>query len=247
MILCEQDLADFGFDFSLTLAQKIADELTNKDIELVLLDESAMRALNFEQRGVDKATDVLSFPLVDFCENLSQGVNFGDENLKNGLRGANFGSENLENSPRGVNFLGENLKNGLCGVNFENKNLENLPHGVNFERENLSENQISSENLQNNAEFLDKNLKNEPSGANFSSKNAQNLPLGSIVINANAVFSESSRLKHSAEAEFTLLFLHALLHLLGYNHEIDSGQMRTMEKRLIERFKLPQSLIIRNE
>ena len=191
MILCEQNLAEFGFDFSLTLAQKIADELTNKDIELVLLDESAMRALNFEQRGVNKATDVLSFPLVGICEN--------------------------------------------------------LPQGVNFERENLSENQISSENLQNNAEFLDKNLKNEPSGANFSNKNAQNLPLGSIVINANAVFSESQRLKHSAEAEFTLLFLHALLHLLGFNHETDSGQMRAMEKRLIERFKLPQSLIIRNE
>ena len=60
MILCEQNLAEFGFDFSLTLAQKIADELTNKDIELVLLDEKAMRALNFEQRGVNKATDVLS-------------------------------------------------------------------------------------------------------------------------------------------------------------------------------------------
>ena len=200
MILCEQNLAEFGFEFDLNLATKIADELTNKDIELVLLDESAMRALNFEQRGVNKATDVLSFPLVDFCEN----------------------APSAENS-------------------------QNLPHGVNFERENLSENQISSENLQNNAEFLDKNLKNEPFGANFSSKNAQNLPLGSIVINANAVFSESQRLKHSAEAEFTLLFLHALLHLLGYDHETDSGQMRAMEKRLIERFKLPQSLIIRNE
>ena len=233
MILCEQNLAEFGFEFDLNLATKIADELTNKDIELVLLDESAMRALNFEQRGVNKATDVLSFPLVDICENLPQGVNFW--------------GENLENSPRGVNFLGENLKNGLCGVNFENKNLENLPHGVNFGGENLSENQISSKNLQNRTEFLDKNLKNEPSGANFSSKNAQNLPLGSIVINANAVFSEASRLKHSAEAEFTLLFLHALLHLLGYNHETDSGQMRAMEKRLIERFGLPKSLIIRNE
>ena len=143
MILCEQNLAEFGFDFSLSLAQKIADELTNKDIELVLLDESAMRVLNLEQRGVNKATDVLSFP------------------------------------------------------------LNAVP-------------------------------------------NTENSLLGSIVINANAVSSEAKRLKHSAEAEFGLLFLHALLHLLGYNHETDSGQMRAMEKGLVEQFKLPKSLIIRN-
>lgn len=144
MILCEQDLAEFDLDFGLDLAEKIASELTDKDIELVIVDESAMKAINSAQRGIEKATDVLSFA------------------------------------------------------------LKAVP-------------------------------------------NAVNLPLGSIVINANAVKDEAKARKHSKEAEFTLLFLHGILHLLGFDHEKDSGQMREKERQIIEKFKLPQSLIIRSE
>lgn len=144
MILCEQNLAEFDLDFGLDLAEKIASELTDKDIELVIVDESAMKAINSAQRGIEKATDVLSFA------------------------------------------------------------LKAVP-------------------------------------------NAVNLPLGSIVINANAVKDEAKARKHSKEAEFTLLFLHGILHLLGYDHEKDSGQMREKERQIIEKFKLPQSLIIRSE
>lgn len=144
MILCEQDLAEFDLDFGLDLAEKIASELTDKDIELVIVDENAMKAINSAQRGIEKATDVLSFA------------------------------------------------------------LKAVP-------------------------------------------NTANLPLGSIVINANAVKDEAKARKHSKEAEFTLLFLHGILHLLGFDHEKDSGQMREKERQIIEKFKLPQSLIIRSE
>ncbi len=210
MILCEQDLRDFGFEFSLDLVGQIAARLTNRDIELVVLDEKAMKTLNFEQRGVNKPTDVLSFPLVDICENLSQGVNFWGEN----------GGENLSENK----ILGENA-------------CENLQNCAEF----------LGENLQNYAEFLGENSQNGLQGVNFSSENSQKLPLGSIVINANAVFAEAKRLGHSEEAEFALLFLHGLLHLLGYNHEKDKGEMREKERELIAKFKLPKSLIIRNE
>jgi len=72
-------------------------------------------------------------------------------------------------------------------------------------------------------------------------------PLGSIVINIDAVKEAANKYGHSPQEEFTLLFIHGLLHLLGYDHETDQGQMRQKEQELIEEFHLPQSLIIRNE
>lgn len=139
MILCEQYLAEF--DLSLDLPENIATYLTDKDIELVIVDEETMCEINKTQRGIDKSTDVLSFPL----------------------------------------------------------------------------------------------------------KNIENLPLGSIVINANAIKKEAKERGHSENNEFALLFLHGILHLLGFDHEKDNGEMRAKEKELIAHFKLPQSLIIRNE
>ncbi|MGI5842346.1 MAG: rRNA maturation RNase YbeY [Christensenellales bacterium] len=43
---------------------KINDE--NITINLGYVNESAMQKLNHEKRGIDKVTDVLSFPLIDF-------------------------------------------------------------------------------------------------------------------------------------------------------------------------------------
>lgn len=72
-------------------------------------------------------------------------------------------------------------------------------------------------------------------------------PLGSIVISANHVEEKAKELGHSINDEFSLLFIHGLLHLLGYDHEIDAGEMREEEKKLIKKFNLPQSLIIRTQ
>ncbi len=73
------------------------------------------------------------------------------------------------------------------------------------------------------------------------------LPLGSIIISKDKVKEASKEFGHSQSEEFALLFIHGLLHLLGYDHEIDNGEMREKEKELIERFNLPKSLIVRSE
>lgn len=73
-----------------------------------------------------------------------------------------------------------------------------------------------------------------------------NLPLGSIVINLEMASRISSQLGHTLEAEIALLFTHGLLHLLGYDHEIDNGEHREKEAKVIEYFNLPKSLITRN-
>ncbi len=71
-------------------------------------------------------------------------------------------------------------------------------------------------------------------------------PLGSIVISSWHIETISNELGHTQDDELALLFIHGFLHLLGFDHEVDSGEMREEEKRLIKEFNLPESLIIRN-
>ena len=132
MIFCECE-----FD---PLLEQIADFLGAGDVELVFVNDDEMRKINREQRGIDKATDVLSFP------------------------------------------------------------YEQVPGGL----------------------------------------------MGSVVISTDTASRVAAGLGHSIECEIALLFLHGILHILGYDHEIDDGQMRGKEKEVIEHFNLPNSLIIRN-
>ena len=132
MIFCECE-----FD---PLLEQIADFLGAGDVELVFVNDDEMRKINREHRGIDKATDVLSFPY-------------------------------------------EQVSDGL---------------------------------------------------------------MGSVVISTDTASRVASELGHSIECEIALLFLHGILHILGYDHEIDNGQMREKEKEVIEHFSLPNSLIIRN-
>ncbi|MCQ2891159.1 rRNA maturation RNase YbeY [Helicobacter pylori] len=70
-------------------------------------------------------------------------------------------------------------------------------------------------------------------------------PLGSVVINAPLAQENALKLGHSLENEIALLFIHGVLHLLGYDHEKDKGEQRQKEGELIKAFGLPLSLIER--
>jgi len=72
-------------------------------------------------------------------------------------------------------------------------------------------------------------------------------PIGSIVISADHVRGGAEQFGHSESDEFALLFLHGLLHLLGYDHETDNGEMRRKEEEIIHSLQLPESLIVRTE
>ena len=80
----------------------------------------------------------------------------------------------------------------------------------------------------------------------FPLEDMPGMPLGSIVISLDTAKRNANELNHSIEEEIKLLFIHGLLHLLGYDHETDNGEMREKEKEIIEKFNLPKSLIIRN-
>ncbi len=130
-----------SLDIDEDFLNKIASSLTNKEIELIITSDEDIKDINKEHRGIDKSTDVLSFP------------------------------------------------------------YEDMPMA----------------------------------------------PLGSIVISDSHVIQKSEELGHSQRDELALLFIHGLLHLLGYDHEVDNGEMRTEEKNIIEKFNLPKSLIIRTQ
>jgi probable rRNA maturation factor len=72
-----------------------------------------------------------------------------------------------------------------------------------------------------------------------------NIPLGSIVISVDFVQEKADEYNHSFDDELALLFIHGILHLLGFDHEKDDGEHREKEEELIKKFKLPKSLIVR--
>lgn len=72
------------------------------------------------------------------------------------------------------------------------------------------------------------------------------MPLGSIIISVDYAQEKAKEFNHTLEEEITLLFIHGLLHLLGYDHEVDQGEHRNREEELIKTFHLPKSLIVRN-
>ncbi len=127
--------------------EKIADALSDKEVELIITDDETIQELNAQHRGKNNATDVLSFPME----------------------------------------------------------------------------------------------------APFTEQSIFGMPLGSIVIAESFVKEKAAEFGHTIQDELSLLFIHGMLHLLGFDHEHDHGEMRMREKELIEAFDLPNSLIVRTE
>jgi len=95
-----------------------------------------------------------------------------------------------------------------------------------------------------NSQFRDKNTPTDV--LSFPYDDMPFTPLGSIIISIDFVEEKSKLYNHSFEDELTLLYIHGLLHLLGYDHEVDNGEHRDKEEELIKKYGLPNSLIVRN-
>ena len=192
MILCEQPYPE--------ILDAIAAELGGGSVELIFVRGEEMRRLNAQTRGIDKTTDVLSFPL-DPAAFAGFGGDLSEENSAHENSGAKI-------------------------LNAANSASENF-------------NTINSEDESSG----DENLKNE----NFGGGNFAPVLLGSVVINLDLVELKAAQLGHGRDDETALLFTHGLLHVLGFDHESDDGQMRAKECEIIEKFRLPKSLIVRTD
>lgn len=69
--------------------------------------------------------------------------------------------------------------------------------------------------------------------------------LGDIAIAKGVAARQARDAHHSLPTELKVLALHGLLHLIGYDHEHDRGEMRRLEQRLRRRGGLRQGLIER--
>lgn len=61
------------------------------------------------------------------------------------------------------------------------------------------------------------------------------IELGDIFINRDKVLSQAKEYDHSIKREFVFLFVHGLLHLLGYDHmnKEDEKKMFSLQKKII--------------
>ncbi|MBI4467940.1 MAG: rRNA maturation RNase YbeY [Acidobacteria bacterium] len=60
--------------------------------------------------------------------------------------------------------------------------------------------------------------------------------LGDVIISPQVAYEQALESGTSFEREVKYLVVHGLLHLCGYDHETDRGQMRRLERRLRRRF-----------
>ena len=68
---------------------------------------------------------------------------------------------------------------------------------------------------------------------------------GEIAISADMAVQNALRLGHDAAQEVKILTLHGILHLAGFDHERDNGEMARKEAELREKLGLPSGLIER--
>lgn len=68
---------------------------------------------------------------------------------------------------------------------------------------------------------------------------------GDLAISVATASRQAGEQGHPLATELKVLMLHGLLHLAGYDHETDEGQMARRERLLRARLKLPQGLIER--
>ncbi|MGO9339992.1 MAG: rRNA maturation RNase YbeY [Terracidiphilus sp.] len=68
---------------------------------------------------------------------------------------------------------------------------------------------------------------------------------GDLAISVTTALGQAVEQGHSLSTEIKVLILHGLLHLAGYDHEVDDGKMARRERLLRAKLKLPQGLIER--
>jgi probable rRNA maturation factor len=136
-------------------------EAANSDFAVAFVSDKRIKKLNAFFRGIDRPTDVLSFP-------------------------------------------------------FENASFNQIDSGN-------SETDTLSSNFNFDSEIFTKNQKRF---------------LGDIVISAERAQIQAKQNKLTLENEIKQLILHGFLHLLGYDHEKDNGEMNALELKMRKKLKI---------
>ncbi|MGL5615403.1 MAG: rRNA maturation RNase YbeY [Sarcina sp.] len=110
---------DFQKNLMKTIEFALKEEEVDKpcEISLVFVDNEEIREINNQTRGMDKATDVLSFPMLDYPE---------DEVYKDAYKGYNFNESFYD---------GDELVLGDIVLSLERAEEQRVEYNHSFERE----------------------------------------------------------------------------------------------------------------
>jgi probable rRNA maturation factor len=90
--------------------------------------------------------------------------------------------------------------------------------------------------------------KNKPTDVlSFPRQAGSGKPGGDIAISAQIARQSAQDRGHSLAEELKVLILHGMLHLAGYDHERDNGEMAARETALRTKLGLPVTLIERSK
>jgi probable rRNA maturation factor len=97
-----------------------------------------------------------------------------------------------------------------------------------------------------NGRFRGKNMATDVLSFPVSVENGTGKPMaGEIAISADIAKRNARELGHGSAEEVKILTLHGILHLAGYDHESDHGEMARREAKLRAKLRLPIGLIER--
>jgi len=97
-----------------------------------------------------------------------------------------------------------------------------------------------------NRRHLGRNYSTDVLSFGYSNESIEGLPfLGEIVIAPEVALRQALRWQSPHERELRRLLVHGILHLLGYDHETDKGEMIRLQRRVLRRraFLAGESLI----
>jgi probable rRNA maturation factor len=96
-----------------------------------------------------------------------------------------------------------------------------------------------------NRRFRRKNRPTDVLSFPADNSNGARKTAGDIAISVEIARQNAAVLGHSLDIELKILILHGILHLAGYDHEDDNGEMASLENKLRTKMKLPAGLIHR--
>ena len=195
-------------------------------ISITLTNPEVIHKLNKEYRNVDRATDVLSFPMFE--------KNEIEEMLKEHKI---VESSIAERAEENCNSNCEENGRSNCEKN-GNSNCEEKENGNSNceEKENQSSNNEENESSGNEEKSdlnSNKTMTDSDSNENFNECDV----LGDLVISIPKVYEQAEEYGHSFERELAYMCVHGFYHLMGYDHIIESDKviMRKKEDEILNK------------
>lgn len=78
----------------------------------------------------------------------------------------------------------------------------------------------------------DYRFKDKPTDVLSFESQGEDMGLGDVIISVETARANAVRLGRSVDRELEILALHGFLHVLGYDHETDNGEMEALERQL---------------